>query len=141
MSQFARGISPTAMRRLMSWQKQKQCWTKGLWQKPRAETVHRKERRCMQHCSMRPASTAWYNNGRTVRAQANAERKVDFLWIKKREETKHRTEWCAEADRYRCMRCGRGSKYMKMPGKCTGPNCCEKCLENVEDDIWEVMTW
>ena len=45
-------------------------------------------------------------------------------WIfvdKKSEETKHRTEWSAEADRYRCMRCGRGSKYMKMPGKCTGP--------------------
>ena len=33
-------------------------------------------------------------------------------WIlvdKKSEETKHRTEWCAEADRYRLMRCGRGS--------------------------------
>ena len=25
-----------------------------------------------------------------------------------REGTKHRTEWCAEAERYRCMRCGRG---------------------------------
>ena len=38
-------------------------------------------------------------------------------WIfvdKRRERMKHRTEWCAEADRYRCMRCGRGSKYMKM---------------------------
>ena len=23
-----------------------------------------------------------------------------------REETKHRTEWCAEANTYRCMRCG-----------------------------------
>ena len=45
-------------------------------------------------------------------------------WIfvdKKSEETKHRTEWCAEAEKYRCMRCGRGSKYMKMPGKRTGP--------------------
>ena len=38
---------------------------------------------------------------------------------RKREETKHRTEWCAEADKYRCMSCGRGSKYMKMPGRCT----------------------
>ena len=36
-------------------------------------------------------------------------------------DTKHRTGWCAEADKYRCMRCGRGSNYMKMPGKCTGP--------------------
>ena len=35
----------------------------------------------------------------------------------KREETKHPTEWCAEANKYRCMRCGRGSKYMKMPGQ------------------------
>ena len=25
-----------------------------------------------------------------------------------REETKHRTEWCAAANKYRCMRCGRG---------------------------------
>ena len=35
---------------------------------------------------------------------------------KRSEEKKHRMECCAEADRYRCMRCGRGSKYMKMPG-------------------------
>ena len=41
----------------------------------------------------------------------------------KSEESRHRTEWCADAINYRCMRCGRGSKYMKMPGKCTGPKC------------------
>ena len=35
----------------------------------------------------------------------------------KMEETKHRTEWCAEASRYRCTRCGKSSKHMKMPGK------------------------
>ena len=46
----------------------------------------------------------------------------------KREDTKHRTEWCAEADRYRCMRCGRGSKYRKMPGKCTRPEFMSKSL-------------
>ena len=40
---------------------------------------------------------------------------------KKREETRDRTEWCAAASKYRCMRCGRGSKHMKVPGKCTGP--------------------
>ena len=34
----------------------------------------------------------------------------------KREESKHRTEWCAEANKYRCMRRGRGSKRMKMQG-------------------------
>ena len=52
-------------------------------------------------------------------------------WIfvnQKKEETRHRTEWCAETNKYRCMRCGRGSKYMKMPGKCTGPKYLEKNL-------------
>ena len=39
----------------------------------------------------------------------------------KREETKHRTEWCAEASRYRCKKCGKSSKHMKMPGKCARP--------------------
>ena len=36
---------------------------------------------------------------------------------KKKEETKHRTEWCAEANKYRCMRCGRDTKYMKNAKK------------------------
>ena len=40
---------------------------------------------------------------------------------RKSEGMKHPTERCAEAERNRCMRCGRGSKYMKMPGKCSGP--------------------
>ena len=65
-------------------------------------------------------------------------------WIfvdKKSENTKHRTEWCAEADRYHCMRCARGSKDMKMPGRCTGPKILSKSVENEEDDIWEAMTW
>ena len=37
---------------------------------------------------------------------------------KKREEAKHRT---AVISRYRCMRCGRGSEYIRMKGKCTAP--------------------
>ena len=42
---------------------------------------------------------------------------------------------------YRRMRCGRGSKYIKMPGKCTGPKFLSKeCEKNGEDVIWEVMT-
>ena len=31
-----------------------------------------------------------------------------FSWKKKSDNMKHHTEWCAEANRYRCMRCGRG---------------------------------
>ena len=44
--------------------------------------------------------------------------KVKWVFVDKEREN---TEQCAEADRYRCMRCGRGSEYVKMPGKCTGP--------------------
>ena len=54
-------------------------------------------------------------------------------WIfvdKKREVMKHQTEWCAQANKYRCMKCGRSSKYMKMPEKCTGPKCLSKNWEN-----------
>ena len=32
-----------------------------------------------------------------------------------------REEWCAKANKYRCMRCGTSSKHMKMPRTCTGP--------------------
>ena len=46
------------------------------------------------------------------------------------EGMKHRTEWCAEADRYRCMRCGRGSKFLKMARRCEGPKFFSKRLEN-----------
>ena len=60
----------------------------------------------------------------------------------KREETKHRTKWCAETDGYGCVRCGRGSKYMKMPGKCTGPKFLSYLFwKNGEGVNWEVMTW
>ena len=53
---------------------------------------------------------------------AISQAEVDGVIVdKKREETKHRTEWCAEAHKYQCMRCGRGSKCMKMQGTCTGP--------------------
>ena len=56
-------------------------------------------------------------------------------WIyvdQKREETKHRTEWCAGANKYRCMRCGRGSKYIKMQGKCTGPKYLSTKMEKMK---------
>ena len=47
---------------------------------------------------------------------------------KRREIMKHRTEWCAAANRYQCMRCGKGSKYMNMPGRCDGPKFLSKRL-------------
>ena len=54
--------------------------------------------------------------------------KLSFV-DKRSEGMKHRTEWCAESNRYRCMRCGRGSKYMKMPGRCNGPKFLSKSVK------------
>ena len=68
------------------------------------------------------------------------EEKWNFV-DQKREETKHRTEWCAEANKCRCMRCERGSKYMKMPGKCTGPIYLSENLENWESNTLEITIW
>ena len=67
-------------------------------------------------------------------------------WIvvdKKSEDTKHRTEWCAEANGSRCMRCGRGTKYMKIPGTCTGPKVLfvQNLSKMEESDAWEVTSW
>ena len=51
---------------------------------------------------------------------------------KKREEAKPRTEWCAAASKCRCMRCGRGSKHMKLQGTCTGPKILGNNFGNME---------
>ena len=40
----------------------------------------------------------------------------------KREESKQRAECCANASKYRCIRCGRGSKYKKMHENVQGRN-------------------
>ena len=63
----------------------------------------------------------------------------DSFIDKKSEGIKRRTEWCPEANRYRCMRCGKGSKYMKMPGRCTGPKLLSKGLGEWRQG--EVLIW
>ena len=57
----------------------------------------------------------------------------------KREETMPRTEWCAEADKYRRMRCGRGSKLHEDARNMHQTK--KSCWKNGEGAIWEVMTW
>ena len=57
-----------------------------------------------------------------------------LLWTKGEAKT-HRTEWCAAANIYRCMRCGRISKQMNMPGTCEGPRWLMKD-SNLKLTIW-----
>ena len=90
-----------------------------------------RERKCMQPCNMQPASIAWWRNGKIVKNSLRPKPKEKWFFVdKRRESMKHRTEWCAEANRYPCMRCGKGSRYMKMPGRCDGPKFLSKRLEN-----------
>ena len=74
------------------------------------------EKRCTQ-----PAFIAWWRSGKTVEKSSHSQKKSGPSVDERREETRHRTEWCTAVSKYRCMRCGRGSEYMKMQGKCTGP--------------------
>ena len=63
-------------------------------------------------------------------AELKPKPKEKWSFVDKRSEgMKHRTDWCAEASWYRCMRCGRGSKYMKMPDRCNGQQFLSKSLK------------
>ena len=56
-------------------------------------------------------------------------------WIfvdQKREETKHRTEWFAETNKCRCMRCGRGNKYLRCQENAQGQKYLSTNLGNGE---------
>ena len=44
-------------------------------------------------------------------------------------------------NRYRCMRCGRGSKCKICLGNAQDRSICKKTWENGEGVIWEVMIW
>ena len=48
--------------------------------------------------------------------------KDKWIFVEHRVEAqKHRTEWCAATSTHCCMRCGRNSEKMKLPGQCEGP--------------------
>ena len=89
------------------------CRMPGWWQKQEQRQCSKKERRCMWHYCMRPAFTAWWRNGKIVKSSSQSRKKSGVFADQKREETKHRADWCAEANNYRCMRCGRGSNFLK----------------------------
>ena len=97
-----RSLLLKATRRLMSWKKQEQCWMKDFWQKQKQKLFIKKEKRCVQHCSMRPAFTVvveWKDCQDCEELRPKPKEKWVFV-EKKSENMKHRTEWCAAANRY-----------------------------------------
>ena len=101
MSQFERFVTK-ATRRVTSWQKQEQCWTKDLWQKRKQKLCSRKERRCTQHChaaSFHCLVEQWKDS-----EELRPTPKEKWVFVEKKgENTKHRTERRAEADKYQGM--------------------------------------
>ena len=62
----------------------------------------------MQLCSMQPAFVEEWKDCEELRPKP----KEKWAFVAKKSVTlKHRTEWRADASRYRCMRCGRGSCF------------------------------
>ena len=105
----------------MSWQKKEQCWTEGFMAEARAKTMQQEREEvyaALQYAASFHGLVEQWKDCDELKPMP----KEKWSFVDKRSEgMKHRTEWCAEANRYRCMGCGRGSKYVKMPGKCTGP--------------------
>ena len=95
----------------MNWQKQEQSWIKGLWpkqeQRPcsmkREEVYATLQYAASFHCSVEELKPRPKESGRS--------------WTRK-ESRRNIERSGVEANRYRCMRCGKSSKQMKMPEKC-----------------------
>ena len=54
-----------------------------VWQIQEQKLCSKKERRCMQPYSMRPASTAQRKNGRTVKSSNRSQKKSGLSWIRR----------------------------------------------------------
>ena len=82
------------------------------------KSSNRKENKFMQHCNVQQAFTVWWKNGRIVK-EVRPKRKKKWTFVnKKGEAKKHRTVWCAAANKYRCMRCGRTNGNVRDQSGC-----------------------
>ena len=78
----------------MSWQKKEQCWTKGSWRKREQGQSSRSEKEV--HAALQHAASFHC----LVEEWKDYEELKPRIFVdKKSEETKHRTEWCAEANK------------------------------------------
>ena len=94
------------------------CWTEEIWRRLELAQSSRKEKGCTQRCNMWPAFIVWWRTGKTVKNSNKSQKKCGLV-CKNLEAKAHRTEWCAAANTYRCMRCGRrSSKMMTIAWTC-----------------------
>ena len=135
MSQFERFVSE-GNEKADELAKAGACWTKGLWQKQEQKRCSRKERRCIQllqntvsfHCMV----VRWKD---CDELEPQPEKTVNFRGTRVSKRSAERSGVRNQLEVWK------NSKYMKVPGKCTGPKFLSKSLENGEGAVWEAMTW
>ena len=118
-----RSLSPKATRRRMIWQKQEQCGTKGLWRKREEKQYSRSEMRCTQVCSMQPAFTVWWRNGKIVKNSSRNRKKSQFSWTRKERGRNIDSKYTISKKIHKTKK-----KLLEV-------------LKNGESVNWEVMMW
>ena len=121
-----RSLSLMVMSKRMSWQRKERSWMKDSWRRHEQKRFSRSEKGCAQPLQYAASFTAWWRNGKIVKNSSRSQKKSGLLWTRK--ERKQCIDRNAAASKYRCMRCGRSSKYMKMQGQCAGPKYLSKNL-------------
>ena len=121
-----------------SWSKkqkpQRRCGSgKGVWSRTLSVNAYgkvdtrdqrqcsRSEERCTQLCSLQLASIVWWRNGKIVKNSSLSRKKSGVSSTRRVRERSIEQSGVRKPTGYRCMRCGRGSKHMKMLGRCNGP--------------------
>ena len=77
-------------KRPSSWAKKERCGMKDLWHRQEKARSSRREKKCTQPSSMRPAFAARKKNGKTVKNVSRSQKQNGSSWL--RTERKQRTE-------------------------------------------------
>ena len=85
------------------------------------DNAARKRRGVCRSAVRSQLSPFWWRTGKNVKSSSRSHRKSGISWNRKERRRSIERSGVLKPRRYRCMRCGRGSKCMEMPGKCTEP--------------------
>ena len=122
-----RSLPQRVLKRPTELAKEAAMMDEGFMAEARADTM-RKERRSVRSPAVRSQLSLFGGrHGKTVKNSSRSPRtKGRLSWTGiERKQGIDRSVFAA-VSKYRCLRCGRGSKYVKMQGKCTGPKYFEK---------------
>ena len=99
------------MRKRMSWQRRELCLMEDIWHKNLSQLGAAKEER--GKCGASTCGQFTLSGG---------QKKHGSLLKGRWRRTKHRAECCATSEKYRCMRCGKNSRNIRMLGRFDGPS-------------------